>query len=62
MFNDCFTAKCAVDFLYEILKKNENFEVEVTRQQVVKANSSFVFSRLFRNCALFLKYVGCSCF
>ena len=47
LYNDCFTASEAIDFLHVLLKQNHNIGNEVTRMQVHKNLIIFFFTSWF---------------
>lgn len=41
-YNNCFTAGEAIDWLYDLLRSNNNFGPDVTRQQTVQLLRKFL--------------------
>lgn len=42
VYGSCFTASAAVDWLHDLLRNNNNFGPEVTRQQTVQLLKKFL--------------------
>ncbi|KAF7651198.1 hypothetical protein LDENG_00114290 [Lucifuga dentata] len=49
IYNSCFTAAAAVDFLYQLLRCNSNFGPDVTRQQTVQLLKKFLKNHMIED-------------